>query len=105
MKSKRTMACEIPFKVKQAVFERDGGHCLLCGRTVPVTFSNAHYIARSHGGLGIEQNILTLCPECHQRYDNSSDRQKLRPLFKKYLSEMYENWDEKELTYDKYKDT
>jgi 5-methylcytosine-specific restriction endonuclease McrA len=102
MKSKRSKACEIPFKVKQAVFERDGGHCLICGRTVPVTFSNAHYIARSHGGLGVEKNILTLCPECHERYDNSVYRQKYRSDFKKYLNEMYDDWDEKDLIYDKY---
>ena len=45
-KSKRTKALEIPSKVKAAVFERDGGCCVYCGR---VGIPNAHFIARSQG--------------------------------------------------------
>ena len=74
-KSERTKALEIPKEVKEAVAERDMYCCIWCGKPAPTTnplaFSNAHYIPRSQGGLGIEENILTLDWECHLRYDQS----------------------------------
>lgn len=74
MKSKRTKACEIPMSVKQIVYERDKGLCIICGKAgVP----NAHFIRRSAGGLGIEQNIVTLCPICHHNYDNGNLRKEI----------------------------
>ena len=106
---KRTKALEIPMKVKNAVGERDSceGHpcCIWCGKPAPVSnplgYSNAHYIPRSQGGLGIEQNILTLCTSCHSRYDNSADREDMRKYFEKYLSKKYSDWTEEELIYKK----
>lgn len=55
---KMTKATSIPKSVKEAVYERDDGRCILCGRNNgdPV----AHVIRRSQGGRGIEQNIVTL---------------------------------------------
>lgn len=96
-KSKRTKALEIPQKVKEKVLSRDGC-CIWCGR---VGLPNAHYIARSQGGLGIEENILTLCPECHRQYDQSPRRQEMRNFFKWYLSNIYPDWDETKLIYKK----
>ena len=104
---KRTKALSIPVKVKEAVARRDSFDgwpcCLLCGTPAPsenqLAFSNAHFISRSHGGLGIEENILTLCWLCHQRYDNSSERSELREELRGYLKNRYPNWDEKNLIY------
>lgn len=45
--SKRSKACEISQKVKKIVWERDEGCCIICGRPVPMTCANAHYIKRS----------------------------------------------------------
>lgn len=75
MKSKRTKACEIPQKVKRRVWERDRHCCVLCGRPGN---PDAHFIPRSHNGKGIEENIVTLCPECHRDYDNSERRPELK---------------------------
>lgn len=97
-KSKRSKACDIPLTVKQVVAERDKGHCLVCGRQGS---SNAHYIPRSQGGLGIEQNIVTLCPSCHNDYDNGFKRKEIRQILKDYLSSKYKDWDEKKLIYRK----
>lgn len=98
-KSKRAKACDIPKAVKEKVFERDGGLCIfcLCGNASP----NAHYISRAHGGLGIEQNILTLCSECHRRYDATTDREQMRQFFKRYLQSKYADWNENDLIYKK----
>lgn len=86
---KRTKACMIPKAVKEKVWERDGHRCVGCGRWVPVECACAHYIARSHGGLGIEENVLTLCPSCHAEYDQSARRRELKEIYGKYLETLY----------------
>lgn len=98
MKSKRTKALEIPKKVKERVYERDGGLCVMCGC---VGMPNAHFIARSQGGLGIEENILTLCFNCHRQYDQSINRKRMREYFREYLMSKYPDWDEEKLVYKK----
>lgn len=60
----------IPAKVKKAVAIRDEVDglpcCLICGQPAPpsayTAFSCAHYIPRSAGGKGVEENVVTLCP-------------------------------------------
>lgn len=95
--NRRTKALDIPRKVKQKVLERD--HCCVwCGREGA---PNAHYISRAQGGLGIEENILTLCTECHRRYDQSEDRPIMREYFREYLQSKYPDWDESKLIYRK----
>lgn len=99
MKHKMTKACSISPAVKAAVYERDNRRCILCdsNRGQPV----AHYIARSHGGLGIEQNIFTACDDCHRCYDNSDERPILRGRVRAYLESRYSEWDEAKLIYKK----
>ncbi len=105
----RTQALAIHKAVKIAVAERDSvdGHpcCVWCGKPAPTdyetAFSNAHYISRAQGGLGIEENILTLCPECHRAFDQSTERAKMRAFFKDYLSDRYEGWTEGKLIFRK----
>ena len=104
----RTTALGIPRRVKAAVAERDSVEgwpcCILCGRPSPtrspLAFSCAHYISRAQGGLGIEENILTLCWSCHQEYDGDR-RRELRPILARHLREHHPGWDESKLTYHK----
>ena len=105
----RTKALGIPKSVKEAVAERDSvdgyPNCILCGKPAPtdnpIAFSCAHYIARSQGGLGIEENILTLCPNCHRQCDSTPLRAAYRPILARYLREHYTDWSEENLTYKK----
>ena len=98
-KSKRAKATDIPKAVKEKVFERDNGCCVFCGRP---GLPNAHYISRAHGGLGIEENILTACPECHRRMDNSTDRKTYLEAAEAYLRRVYQgSWDATRLIYKK----
>lgn len=45
--SKRSKACEISKKVKEIVWNRDNHRCISCGRYVPMSCANAHFIKRS----------------------------------------------------------
>ena len=100
--SKRTKATSIPPKVKEAVYKRDNEKCVLCGRWADKSWACAHYIRRSQGGLGVEKNILTLCPACHLAFDEGPDRQRLKAYLSEYLSGCYDEWNEEELRYHKY---
>lgn len=94
---KRTKALSISKEVKDKVYRRDRQCCVWCGS--PAGEPVAHYIARSQGGLGIEQNVLTLCFRCHHKYDQTSARKTMRNFFASYLASLYPGWDEKYLVY------
>lgn len=106
--SKRAKACDIKNGVPNAVFKRDKGRCVVCGNSVNV-MPNSHYISRSKGGLGIEENIVTMCTEftenkCHHKYDNCTDKKEkqiMKNNIKKYLMSIYPDWDEDKLIYRK----
>lgn len=100
MKSKRTKALAISDEVRERVRERDRGLCVYCGKP---GLPEAHFIARSHSGLGIEQNILTLCRPCHERFDRGKreEREGMKEYFRDYLMSFYPDWDEEKLYYKK----
>lgn len=100
-KSKRAKAVNIPQSVKKIVNERDNGICIFCGnRGLP----EVHYIRRSKGGKGIEQNIVTLCRICHSNFDNPNDKElseKIGQRIEEHLESKYENWNKEDLIYKK----
>lgn len=104
-KNRRAKACDIPQRVKAAVWQRDGGACVLCG--CRISAPNAHFISRAQSGLGIEQNIVTLCTGfgngCHYTYDNGTkaERETIKEHLRVYLMEHYPDWDESNLIYRK----
>lgn len=102
-KHKLTKATEITKDVKIKVWERDNHKCIFCGKEVSLYYANSHYIKRSHSGLGIEQNIMTNCEQCHKLFEESVYRTQMKEFAKNYLSNKYENWKEKDLIYKKYK--
>lgn len=108
MKTKRSKATDIPMSVKQKVFKRDNECCVICGNNYNV-MPNAHYIPRSKGGLGIEENIFTACTrltenDCHYKFDNGTQKEKtkLKKRIRDYLKEKYPNWNEEKLYYKKH---
>lgn len=96
---RRTKALAITRAVKERVKARDGGCCVWCGKPGS---PHAHFIPRSQSGLGIEENILTLCWPCHLGYDQTTDRGMMREYFRKYLSSKYPGWAEEKLIYRKW---
>lgn len=61
-------ACDISPGVRKKVLRRDGERCILCGKRQGLQI--AHYISRARLGLGIPENLVTLCALCHFEYDN-----------------------------------
>ena len=101
--SKRSKACDISQKTKEIVWNRDNQSCIICGKYVPKTCANAHYIKRSQGGLGIEQNIVTLCPHCHYEEDFGKDTKLYEQQIESYLKGKYgTSWVKSKLIYSKY---
>ena len=100
-KHKSTKATEIPMKVKKVVWERDEHACIYCGKYVDVYYANSHYIKRSKLGLGIEQNVVTACPICHDKYDFKDFDSKMKNYTREYLSRLYDGWNEDDLVYRK----
>jgi 5-methylcytosine-specific restriction endonuclease McrA len=49
----------------QQVLERDGWRCQVCGSMQNLQVH--HFKFRSHSGSDVEQNLITLCEECHTR--------------------------------------
>ena len=98
-RSKRTRALAISQAVKARVYERDHGRCIWCDS--PNGVPNAHFIPRSLSGLGCEANILTLCPECHRRFDQTGERGYMAVYFERYLKQCYPGWSREALTYHK----
>lgn len=94
--SRRSRELAINREIKAKVFERDGGRCVICGRPGN---PEAHFISRAQGGLGVEQNIVTLCRECHRRFDQTSDRTAFRGVLRAYLMSKYPHWNEEKIIY------
>lgn len=98
--SKRAKALAITEETRQKVWCRDAGRCVYCRRPGN---PEAHFIPRSKGGLGIPENILTLCRPCHDRFDHGTraEREGMREFFREYLKSYHPGWDEEKLIYHK----
>ena len=108
-----TRAKEFSTKTREVIKERDKTSCIFCkmGYHMKSTTqagylmkSIMHYIPRSQGGLGIEQNGAIGCQYHHELLDNGNKglRGEMLELFKEYLQEHYPNWNEQDLIYKKY---
>ena len=101
-------------KTKRAILLRDGG-CIFCQREYHMKCNDSfqlaqldamHYVNKSAGGQGIEQNGAIGCRYHHALLDNGNKgiRQEMLDIFKEHLQSQYEDWNEKDLYFDKYKE-
>ena len=97
MKSKRAKACDISPKTKQIVWDRDGQRCIFCGS--PYAMPNAHVVSRGKLGLGIEQNVVTACLNCHRKMDQTIHRKEMLEKANKYLDAIYGERNTEDLVY------
>ena len=94
-----TKATQIPPSVKLAVWLRDHESCIICGKPVPVACACAHVVRRSQGGKGVEQNVFTACPDCHNAHDTGDTG--LREYVISYMCGLYPGWSREAVTYHK----
>ena len=52
-------------KLHHQVLERDGWRCQFCGSMQNLQVHHLKY--RSQSGGDVEQNLITLCTECHEK--------------------------------------
>ena len=95
---RRTRECAIRPEVKKRVEERDGGLCIFCHKPGR---GEAHFISRAQGGLGREENLLTVCRRCHDLMDNSQARELMKRVAENHLRSHYPSWDPDSLIYRK----
>jgi 5-methylcytosine-specific restriction endonuclease McrA len=50
-------------ELHRQVLERDGWRCQVCGSMQNLQIH--HITFRSHSGSDVEQNLITLCSDCH----------------------------------------
>lgn len=55
-------------KLRQQVLQRDGWRCQSCGTMSSLEVH--HQTFRSQSGNDFEQNLITLCTECHAHLHN-----------------------------------
>lgn len=84
-------------EVREKVYQRDSWEdcpcCVYCGK--PRGVEVHHFIERSRGGLGIEENLVCLCKACHTKvHQGDTD---IQNFLRAYLSDFYEGWNEKSL--------
>ncbi len=113
MASKQARAHEFSQKERDKIIKRDKGQCIFCraGYRMEGTEygymlkSIMHYIPRSKGGLGIEQNGAIGCQYHHELMDNGNKgcREEMLEMFKAYLSGYYSFWKEEDLIYNKWR--
>lgn len=107
LKMKKTSPGDISFDVKMKVIKRDKGKCVCCGDSKNAE-PNAHFIPRAEGGMGIEENIVTLCNnnsenKCHFKFDFGTEEEKteLGNKIKEYLIKCYPGWNEEKVRFKK----
>lgn len=110
---KRTKKLQFSQKDRKKIKLRDRDKCIFCERNFFMhsnqwwdyeTKEIMHYIPRSQGGLGIEQNGAVGCHYHHDLMDNGNKglRKEMLGIMKQYLRSKYLDWDEGRLTYQKY---
>jgi len=58
-------------KIRQKILDRDKNTCQLCGKKAPSKFHIHHILKRKEGGPDYFDNLITVCPSCHRKADNS----------------------------------
>lgn len=91
---------DISGKSRMEVHKRDGYRCIYCGRTdKPIEL--AHFVSRAHGGKGVPRNLVSLCIDCHRRFDGTG-RIDMQEYIEDYFKEHYPDWNAQDQIFRKW---
>jgi len=98
----RQQATSISKEVREQVLKRDNDRCVICGSNFNLQIHHC-FINRSHGGLGVKENLVTLCCQCHFYADNGRTEQMnaVNNVIYGYMKSKYPYLDIKTLRYRK----
>lgn len=110
---KRKKSLDFTKKEREKILKRDKESCIFCrdgyymNSTTELGYGIKdimHYIPKSSGGLGIEQNGVIGCRYHHSLLDNGNKglRGEMLERMKVYLKALYPDWSEENLVYKKY---
>jgi len=109
---RRTKELRFDIKTRETIAMRDSETCLFCSmyyqmpETIDssnLTFDIMHFIPKSQGGLGIEQNGVYGCRYHHHLLDNGNKglRSEMLGMMAEYLKGIYPDWNKENLIYKK----
>lgn len=84
LRSKRSLATGIPKHVRQEVLVRDR-RCVICGSMHQIEIH--HLVERSRLGMGVDNNLVSLCRQCHRDIHNGDTGKKT--FIRNYLERLY----------------
>lgn len=99
--------------VAKKIFERDGEECLFCRMGYHMECRSEmllgipdimHFVNKSQGGLGIEENGVLGCRYHHGLLDNGhlGLREEMLGMMEGHLKSHYPDWDKSKLAYRKW---
>lgn len=100
-------------ETSERIVERDGNQCIFCRIGYHMECRSdmlygmpdiMHYINKSQGGLGVEENGVLGCRYHHGLLDNGhlGLREEMLGIMKEHLMSCYEDWNEDKLIYKKW---
>jgi len=98
----RKEATSISPQVRETVLKRDNHRCIVCGSNFNLQLHHC-FVNRSHGGLGVKENLVTLCCQCHFYADNGKAIHKsaIDNVIDGYMKSKYPKLDKSILSYRK----
>ena len=105
-KSKVAKSCDITENTKRIVWERDKHRCIVCGSRI--ANPSCHIVPRSHLGMGVETNVVTLCNAFgnnhHFLYDSGpiEERNRIDDIIVAHMKSIYgDSWCKEDQVYRK----
>lgn len=95
-----TKATDITKHVRQEVLVRDNAKCIICGSMYGLSLH--HFVPRSKCGMGISENLVTLCRHCHFKVHNNS-KLNFQSRIKIYLDTLYPGFKKTDRIHNKYR--